>query len=243
MQPSVPHDPKFVITESTHLAALKELVPARVAWIAAFEIVDVGSYIYITAMMMCTTDIINQPYSQLIPFSCAKSVYRWLMGDRISNIQVNIYLTQLLVRPLSVLLTVVIKLYCPITCYELRQWVLFVNCRWMSQKTVDDKTALVRVMAWCHQTTIDYPSQQWHRSMSPYVTMAQWGNFKRPVQITSRCPCTVPSHQQILYWVLTIKLNLICPTPISSIAIIAFQLKERRDLARCHGHSRVNQGT
>ena len=116
-----------------------------------FEIVDVGSYIYITAMMMCTTDINNQPYSQLIPFSCAKSVYCWLMGDRVSNIQVNIYLTQLQVRPLSVLLAVIIKLYCPITCYELRQWVLFVNCRWMSQKTVDDKTALVRVMAWCHQ--------------------------------------------------------------------------------------------
>ena len=39
----------------------------------------------------------------------------------------------------------------------------------------DDKSTLVQVMAWCHQTTSLYLNQCWHRSMSPYgVTRPQW---------------------------------------------------------------------
>ena len=38
---------------------------------------------------------------------------------------------------------------------------------WMPQKTPDDKSTLVQVMAWCHQGTRHYLSHQWPRSMSP----------------------------------------------------------------------------
>ena len=41
----------------------------------------------------------------------------------------------------------------------------------------DDKSTLVRVMAWCHQATSYYLSQCWPRFMSPYsVTRPQWVN-------------------------------------------------------------------
>ena len=44
-----------------------------------------------------------------------------------------------------------------------------------------DKSTLVQVMAWCHQTTSHYLSQCWPRSMSPHgVTRAQWVNALRP---------------------------------------------------------------
>ena len=38
----------------------------------------------------------------------------------------------------------------------------------MAQNTIDDKSTLVLVMAWCHQATSHYLSQCWPRSMSPY---------------------------------------------------------------------------
>ena len=39
----------------------------------------------------------------------------------------------------------------------------------------DDKSALVQVIAWCHQPTSYYMTQCWPRSMSPYgVTRPQW---------------------------------------------------------------------
>ena len=47
--------------------------------------------------------------------------------------------------------------------------------RWMPQNPIDDKSALVWVMACCHQATNNYLSQCWPKSMSPYgITKPQW---------------------------------------------------------------------
>ena len=40
--------------------------------------------------------------------------------------------------------------------------------RWMSLDLTDDKSTLVKVMAWCRQATSHYLSQCWPRSLSPY---------------------------------------------------------------------------
>ena len=40
--------------------------------------------------------------------------------------------------------------------------------RWMPQHLTDDKSTMVQVMAWCHQTASHYLSQYWSRSMLPY---------------------------------------------------------------------------
>ena len=40
--------------------------------------------------------------------------------------------------------------------------------RWMPQDLTDDKSTLVQVMAWCHQTTSHYLSQCWPRFALPY---------------------------------------------------------------------------
>ena len=46
---------------------------------------------------------------------------------------------------------------------------------WMPRDLTDDKSTLVEVMAWCHQTTSHYLSQCWPRSLSPCgVTRPQW---------------------------------------------------------------------
>ena len=48
---------------------------------------------------------------------------------------------------------------------------------------IDDKSTLVRVMAWCRQATSHYLSQWWPRSLPPYgVTRPQWvkGQFFVP---------------------------------------------------------------
>ena len=48
---------------------------------------------------------------------------------------------------------------------------------WMSLDLTDDKSTLVQVMAWCHQTTSHYLSLCWPRSLSPYgITRPQWVN-------------------------------------------------------------------
>ena len=45
----------------------------------------------------------------------------------------------------------------------------------MSQNLIDEKSILVQVMAWCHQTTSHYLSQCWPRSMLPHgITRPQW---------------------------------------------------------------------
>ena len=40
--------------------------------------------------------------------------------------------------------------------------------RWMPQDLTDDKSALVQVIAWCHQATSYYLNQSWPRSPTPY---------------------------------------------------------------------------
>ena len=50
--------------------------------------------------------------------------------------------------------------------------------RGMLHNFTDDKSTMVQVMAWCHQTASHYLSQCWPRSMPPYgVTMPQWVNM------------------------------------------------------------------
>ena len=48
--------------------------------------------------------------------------------------------------------------------------------RWMSlDRTVDDKSRLVQVMAWCRQAGSHYLSRCWPRSLFPYgITGPQW---------------------------------------------------------------------
>ena len=49
--------------------------------------------------------------------------------------------------------------------------------QWMPQDLTDDKSTLVQVMAWCHQTTCHYLSQCWLSSLSPYgIARPQWIN-------------------------------------------------------------------
>ena len=51
--------------------------------------------------------------------------------------------------------------------------------RWMPLDLADDKSTLVRVMAWCRQATSHYLSQCWPRSISPYgATRPQWVKLK-----------------------------------------------------------------
>ena len=47
--------------------------------------------------------------------------------------------------------------------------------RWMPRDFTDNKSTLVQVMAWCHQTITQYLSQCWPRSLTTYgVTGPQW---------------------------------------------------------------------
>ena len=56
-------------------------------------------------------------------------------------------------------------------------WGISFALRWMSLDLNDDKSTLVRVMAWCRQATSHYLSQCWPRSLLPYgVTRPQWVN-------------------------------------------------------------------
>ena len=49
--------------------------------------------------------------------------------------------------------------------------------RWMPPDLIDDKSTLVRVMAWCRQATSHYLNQCWPRSPTPYgITRPQWVN-------------------------------------------------------------------
>ena len=52
---------------------------------------------------------------------------------------------------------------------------------WMSLDFTDEKSTLVKVMAWCRQAPSHYLSQCWPRSLLPYgVTRPQWVNSPRP---------------------------------------------------------------
>ena len=60
--------------------------------------------------------------------------------------------------------------------------------RWMPLDLTDDKSTLIKVMAWCHQTTSHYLSQCWSRSMSPFgVTKPQWVNDSFSSQFYLSC--------------------------------------------------------
>ena len=51
----------------------------------------------------------------------------------------------------------------------------------MPNDTFDDKSALVQVMAWCHQARSHYLTQCWPSSMMPFgVTRPQWVNSLWP---------------------------------------------------------------
>ena len=48
---------------------------------------------------------------------------------------------------------------------------------WIQVIIFDDKSTLVQVMTWCHQTSSHYSDQSWPSSMLPYnVTSPQWVN-------------------------------------------------------------------
>ena len=70
--------------------------------------------------------------------------------------------------------------------------------RWMSLDLTDDKSALVQVMAWCHQATSHYLSQCWPKSLSPYgVTRPQWvktHNNKLLWSLLCLCNCMFATH-------------------------------------------------
>ena len=60
--------------------------------------------------------------------------------------------------------------------------------RWMPLDLTDDKSTLIKVMAWCHQTTSHYLSQCWSRSMSTFgVTKPQWGKDSFSKQLYLSC--------------------------------------------------------
>ena len=60
--------------------------------------------------------------------------------------------------------------------------------RWMSLDFTDDKSTLVKVMAWSREPTSHYLSQWWPRSMSPYdVTRPQWAKNASQVSRFWQC--------------------------------------------------------
>ena len=49
--------------------------------------------------------------------------------------------------------------------------------RWVVEDTADEKSTLVKVMAWYRQATSHYLNQIWLRTVTPYgVTRAPWAN-------------------------------------------------------------------
>ena len=96
--------------------------------------------------------------------------------------------------------------------------------RWMSEDLTNDKLTLVQVMVWCCGAPSHYPSECWHRSMSPYgVIKPQW--FK---VLAIPCPKALAnlvvevgtrhSHQILLETIL-LKLHCVPPGPLSKIWI------------------------
>ena len=54
---------------------------------------------------------------------------------------------------------------CPITTWALADEIA---PRWMPQNLTNEKSTQVQVMAWCRQTTRQYLSRCWPKSMKPY---------------------------------------------------------------------------
>ena len=66
---------------------------------------------------------------------------------------------------------------------------------WMSIESIDDKSTLDQVLAWCCQATSHYLSQCWPRSMASYcVTRPQWVKCKET-------PCQYILSFWMSYWV------------------------------------------
>ena len=82
---------------------------------------------------------------------------------------------------------------------------------WMPQNFTDEKSTLVRVMAWCRQATSHYMSLCRPRSLSPYgVTRPQWVNTlwlsdaiwehrSGPISAQVMAWCLMISHQPITW--------------------------------------------
>ena len=88
---------------------------------------------------------------------------------------------------------------------------------WMPQNIFDDKSALVQVMACCHQATSHYLSQCWPRWILPYgITRPQF----EKLYWSSMCSSSVRSHYSHITTVLRITSNAtICegnPGPVDS---------------------------
>ena len=70
---------------------------------------------------------------------------------------------------------------CELVIFKLisRTDVLSISCvnalRWMPYNTLDERSTLAQVMAWCRQATSHYLSKHWPRSMLSYdATKPQW---------------------------------------------------------------------
>ena len=74
--------------------------------------------------------------------------------------------------------------------------------RWKKQDLTDDKSALAQVMAWCRQATIQYLSQCWPKSLSPYgATTPHW--VKRLLMWPCRLDCfmeTASTPDKLVSW-------------------------------------------
>ena len=83
--------------------------------------------------------------------------------------------------------------------------ILSISCgialRWTLQDLTDDKSALVQVLAWCHQAPSHYLSQRWPRYMSPYgITRPQWVNTlpeNNRVVVTTEFPIRLLKPRQV----------------------------------------------
>ena len=69
--------------------------------------------------------------------------------------------------------------------FKLISWIeiLSIFCKviiiWMSQNSIDDKSTLIQVMAWCRQAASHYLNQRWPSSLTSYcVTSPHWGNIQ-----------------------------------------------------------------
>ena len=84
--------------------------------------------------------------------------------------------------------------------YSIAAWALTgTSLRWMLQNLTYENSALVQVMAWCHQATSHYLNQCWPRSISLYgVNRLQW---VKPLSVVNN-----PKTQCFIYY--TSPLNL-----------------------------------
>ena len=75
----------------------------------------------------------------------------------------------------------------------------------MPQDLTDDKSTLVKVMAWCRQATSHYLSQCWPRSLSLYgVTRPQCVNWAMSRRANAhQWTQTITQHMAVPHWIMT----------------------------------------